>query len=79
MTLTIERVARNLGPNLRRLMKQSRMSQQDVADEIGVSRPLISCWVRGVNKPDVYQACSLANLFDVSVEELAMARPDRDA
>ncbi len=66
----------NLPENIRLLMTVLRMSQQDVADEVGVSRPLVSTWVRGKNTPDVYQAAALAKAFDVPLDMLLRARPD---
>src|SRR4051812_32488634 len=48
----------NVHANSSVLMTIVHMSQQDVADEVGVSRPLVSTWVRGKNRPDVYQAAA---------------------
>ena len=68
-------MSRNLGPNLRQLMKLSRLSQRDVAVQVGVSHQLVSKWTRGEYTPDVYQACALADLFSVPLRRLVDGDP----
>lgn len=46
------------------------LSQQDLADEIGVSRKTISTVETGRFTPSVVIALSLAEFFEVSVEAL---------
>jgi transcriptional regulator with XRE-family HTH domain len=60
-----------LGEKLRGLLRDRRLSQQDVADSMDVSQAMVSLWVRGKNVPDVFQARELAQLLGVTVDFLA--------
>lgn len=46
------------------------MSQEDVAEEIYVSRQSISNWERGKNYPDLHSLIALSKLFDISLDQL---------
>jgi transcriptional regulator with XRE-family HTH domain len=61
--------------NTQIVMNVTHLSQQDVADLVGVSRPLVSTWVRNKNRPDVYQAASLAKALGVPLDALVGASP----
>lgn len=50
---------------LRQLREESGLSQQEVADKIGVSKSMISFYENGVNEPDKEKRMSLAKLFNV--------------
>lgn len=46
------------------------MSQEDIAQHIYVSRQTVSNWETGRTYPDIHSLLLIANLFDVSVDEL---------
>lgn len=56
--------------NILKLRKVCRMSQEDVAEKIGVSRQTIAKWENGESVPDVISCGKLADLFDVSLDDL---------
>lgn len=60
----------NIAANLRYLRNQSRMSQEQVAEQIGVSRQAVAKWENGDSLPDIINCDALANLFDVSLNDL---------
>lgn len=60
----------NIAANLRYLRNQSRMSQEQVAEQIGVSRQAVAKWENGDSIPDIINCDALANLFDVSLNDL---------
>ena len=60
----------NLGETINKLRKKNNMTQEALADAIGVSAQAVSKWERGVANPDLYLIPALAELFDVSSDEL---------
>lgn len=60
----------NLGNNLFQTRKKVGLSQEIVAEKLGVSRQTISKWETDETVPDIYQAKKLAKLYNVSLEEL---------
>lgn len=46
------------------------MSQEEVAEKLGVSRQTISKWELGETIPDIYQSKKLTNLYNLSLDEL---------
>ena len=56
--------------NLFKTRKKAGLSQEDVAEKLGVSRQTISKWETDETVPDIYQAKRLANIFNVSLDDL---------
>lgn len=56
--------------NLLALRKINNMTQEEVAEKIGVSRQAVAKWENGLTVPDIYNCVELARLYDVSVDEL---------
>lgn len=59
-----------IGENLLALRKMNRMTQEEVADRIGVSRQAVAKWESGESLPDIEKSRSLARLFAVSLDDL---------
>lgn len=57
------------------LRKRNRMTQQELADSIGVSFQTISKWETGVNMPDITVLPLLSDLFKVSTDQLLGLKP----
>lgn len=53
----------NLGNNLFQARKRAGLSQENVAEKLGVSRQTISKWETDETIPDIYQSKKLAKLF----------------
>ena len=60
----------NIAGNLKRLRKQREITQEDLANFIGVSFQAVSKWERGDGYPDITILPPLANFFGVSIDEL---------
>ena len=56
--------------NLIQLRKLRNMTQEDVAEDVGVSRQAVAKWESGESVPDVLRCDSIARLFEVSLEDL---------
>ena len=59
-----------IGNKILELRKKKNLSQEELAEAIGVTRQTISKWELGETSPDIKQALNLANLFQISVDEL---------
>lgn len=60
----------NLGNSLFHARKKSGLSQEEVAEKLGVSRQTISKWETGETLPDIRQSKRLALLYHLSLDEL---------
>lgn len=52
------------------LRKSKKMSQEELAEELGVTRQTISKWELGQSKPDMDKLIKLSNFYDMTVDEL---------
>ena len=60
----------SLGNSLFNARKRSGLSQEDVAEKLGVSRQTISKWELDETLPDIWQSKHLSNLYHVTLDEL---------
>lgn len=60
----------NLGNSLFRARKKSGLSQEEVAEKLGISRQTVSKWETGETLPDIRQSKRLALLYHLSLDEL---------
>lgn len=59
-----------LGENIKRLRKEKELTQENLADFLGVSFQSISKWERGESYPDITMLPSIASFFEISTDEL---------
>ena len=59
-----------LGKQISELRKKANLSQEQLAEKVGVSRQTISKWELGETAPDIKQAQILSQIFKVSLDEL---------
>jgi len=57
-------------PNLKLLRKESGISQQKLADSIGMSQQSINQYENHDTEPDIMTLCKLADYFETSVDYL---------
>lgn len=56
--------------NLKNLRKESHVSQKELADKLNVSVKSISHWETGYTEPSLTQLCMIAEIFEISTDEL---------
>ena len=56
--------------NLKMLRKQAGMSQEQLAEKIGVSRQAVTKWETGAGIPDIENIMAISALFDISIDDL---------
>ena len=59
-----------IGKRILNLRKDRNMTQVDLADQLGISYQAVSSWERGNSMPDIAKIPELAELFQVSIDEL---------
>lgn len=62
--------ARSLGEVLKRRRTECKMTQEFVAEALGVSRQAVSKWESGASDPSTANLIALAKLFGATPEEL---------
>lgn len=60
----------NLGNKIIKLRKKEKLSQENLADKLGVTRNTISNWELNITKPDILQIKKISKVFNVSIDEL---------
>ena len=63
-------VTRSLGEVLRDHRTRCQMTQEYVAEAVGVSRQAVSKWEKGLSSPSTANLLALAKLYGASVEDL---------
>lgn len=58
------------GENVKRLRKEKELTQETLADFLGVSFQTISKWERGENYPDITMLPTIASFFNVTIDDL---------
>lgn len=64
----------SIGQRISELRKSNALSQEYVAERLGVTRQAVSKWETDLSAPDTYNLIALAELFDVSVEYIATGK-----
>ena len=65
-----KKASMELAEQLKKHRAHAGLSQEDVANQIYISRQTLSNWETGNTDPDVQSLLLLSNLFDVSIDEL---------
>ncbi len=60
----------NLAENIRKYRKANNLTQEDLAEKLGVKFGAISKWERGFSQPDVDYIMDMADIFHISVDVL---------
>lgn len=63
-------IKKSLGEVLKQHREECKMTQEFVAESIGVSRQAVSKWETGVSDPSTSNLITLAKLFNTTAEEL---------
>ena len=59
-----------IGAYLKELRKEKGITQEELAEKLGVSGRTISRWETGFNMPDISLLVEIAEFFDVSIPEI---------
>ncbi len=65
-----KKTAKSLGEALKENRIKCKMTQEFVAETLGVSRQSVSKWESGISDPNTSNLIALAKLYGISAEEL---------
>ncbi len=60
-----------IGKNIRYLRKQKKMNQRALAAQLNIRRQTVSSYELGKSIPDIFTLIRIADIFQVSLDELA--------
>ena len=64
--------------NLSHLRKLNHMTQEDIAEKLGVTRQAVAKWESGETIPDLEKSRQLAEVFGVSLDDMANYEPEEN-
>ena len=68
-----------LSENIYTLRRRSGLSQEQLAEKIGVSRQSVSKWESGQSTPELDKLAALCACFQVTLDQLTAGTPDEDS
>ena len=60
----------NIAKNIKLNRKQLNLTQGQLAEKLGSKASLISNYENGYSTPDIHTLCQLAEIFNISLDEL---------
>lgn len=67
------------GEYLKKLRTENKLSQEQLAEKLGLSRQSISKWEQGVSTPDIDNFIKLSELYNIPVDSLLKGKEINDA
>ena len=64
--------------NLIQMRKVLQLTQEDIAEKLGVTRQSVAKWESGESIPDLDKCKQLADIFGVSLDDLANYEPEEN-
>lgn len=59
-----------IGTQIKRYRNELKLSQEELADKVFVTRQTISNWETGKNYPDIHSVLLLSSIFNISLDQL---------
>lgn len=59
-----------IGMNIKRLRVNKKITQEELADLLYVSKQAVSKWEKGINLPDIERMEKICKLFNIKIDEL---------
>lgn len=67
----------DLPENIRNKRKENGMSQNELAEKLGISRQSVSLWEKGLAQPSLDNLMLLSQIFEVSLDELVGEKTEK--
>lgn len=68
-----------IGMNIRVLRKRHKLSQEQLAEKVNVSRQTIAKWENGEAIPDIHKFKMLGDIFQVTIDQLSQNMNEEEA
>lgn len=65
----------NVGENIKKMRKKLKITQDELAEKLSVTRQAVSNWENGKTEPDIETLTKMAQIFDISIDELVDGIP----
>ena len=59
-----------LSENLKKIRKENNLSQEQLAEQLGVSRQAVSKWESGQSYPEMDKVFNICKLYNYNIDEL---------
>ena len=59
-----------IADNIRSFRKANNLTQEELSKQLGGSKNLVSNYENGISTPDIYTLVKLADIFDITLDEL---------
>lgn len=59
-----------IADNIRFFRKANNLTQEELSQQLGGSKNLVSNYENGISTPDIYTLVKLADIFDITLDEL---------
>lgn len=68
----------NFGNNLKNLRKENNITMQELSEQLGLSRQILSHYENGKKLPNLYSLIQISRFFNCSIDSLIYANTDID-
>ena len=65
----------SVGENIKKTRNKIGITQEQLAEKINVTRQAVSNWENGKTEPDIETLTKIAQIFDISIDELVDGIP----
>ena len=65
----------SVGENIKNIRKKNNITQEELAEKLNVTRQAVSNWENGKTEPDIETLTRMAQIFDISIDELVDGIP----
>ncbi|MBE6900416.1 MAG: helix-turn-helix transcriptional regulator [Ruminococcaceae bacterium] len=65
----------NVGENIKKMRKKLKITQDELSEKLNVTRQAVSNWENGKTEPDIETLTKMAQIFDISIDELVDGIP----
>ena len=65
----------NVGENIKKMRKKLKITQDELAEKLSVTRQAVSNWENGKTEPDIETLTNISQIFDISIDELVDGIP----
>lgn len=62
----------NFGEQIKKIRKDRNLTQQGIAEKLGISRQAVSNWENDKNLPDIEMLIKMSQVFHITLDELLL-------
>lgn len=65
--------------NLKRLRKNAKLTQEELAERLNVTRQTVAKWETGESLPDIDSCIAMSKLYNITIDDLVMYAKNPDS